>query len=145
MRIVVDTNVAFSAILNTNSRIARIFLQPRTQLYFYSTDQLLSEIKDHKDKLKKISKFSDKDLDKVILLISNRIRFINPGLIPKETYLKAEELTKRIDIDDTEFIALTEHLKGQFWSGDKKLRKGLIKKNWNRFITTQELYELINR
>jgi len=28
MRIVVDTNIAFSAILNTNSKIARILLQP---------------------------------------------------------------------------------------------------------------------
>ena len=31
MKIIVDTNIAFSAILNTNSRIARIFLQPGTR------------------------------------------------------------------------------------------------------------------
>jgi predicted nucleic acid-binding protein len=52
MRIVVDTNIAFSAILNTDSRIARIILQSRARLNFYSTDLLLLEIEEHKNKLK---------------------------------------------------------------------------------------------
>lgn len=47
MRIVVDTNIAFSAILNTNSKIARILLQPKRKLNFYSTEQLSREIKQH--------------------------------------------------------------------------------------------------
>lgn len=53
MRIIVDTNIAFSAILNTNSIFARIILQPKTKLNFYSTDLLLIEIDEHKEKLKK--------------------------------------------------------------------------------------------
>ncbi len=143
MRVIVDTNIAFSAILNTNSRIARIFLQPRTQLNFYSTEQLRIEIGKHRDKLKRISKYSDSELRMAMLLISNRIRFIRADLIPREIYRKAEELTKNIDIDDTEFVALTEHIKGKFWSGDKELREGLIIKKWNKFTTTEELYKLI--
>jgi predicted nucleic acid-binding protein len=59
MRIVVDTNIVFSAIVNTNSRIARILLQPRTKLNFYSTDQLLNEILEHKGKLRKIATYSN--------------------------------------------------------------------------------------
>jgi predicted nucleic acid-binding protein len=55
VRVIVDTNIAFSAILNTNSTIARILLQPGSRLHFYSTDLLLIEIEEHKDKLKKIS------------------------------------------------------------------------------------------
>ncbi|MBE9460647.1 PIN domain-containing protein [Dyadobacter subterraneus] len=47
MRIVVDTNIAFSAILNTNSRIAQILLLPKSRLNFYSTEQLLTEISEH--------------------------------------------------------------------------------------------------
>jgi len=145
MRIVVDTNIAFSAILNTNSKIARIILQPKSRLNFYSTKQLLDEIEEHKDKIKKISKYSDSELSRAIQLITSKIRFIHLKLIPKETYLKAEALTKDVDIDDTEFVALTEHAKAKLWSGDKELLKGLKKKKWNKFITTDELYKLNNK
>lgn len=134
MRIVVDTNIAFSAILNTNSRIASILLQPKSRLNFYSTEQLFTEIEEHKDKLKKISKYSDLELHRAVLIITSRIRFINVKLIPKEIYQKAEALTKDVDIDDTEFVALTEHAKAKLWSGDKELLEGLRKKKWNKSI-----------
>jgi predicted nucleic acid-binding protein len=141
MRIVVDTNIAFSAILNTKSKIAMILLQPKNTLNFYSTEQLASELEEHKEKIKSISKYSDYELDRVITLITNKIRFINLRLIPKESYEYAESLTKDIDIDDTEFVALTEHIKGKLWSGDKELQKGLNEKGWNKFISTEELFE----
>ena len=124
MRIVVDTNIVFSAILNTNSKIARIILQPNNRLNFYSTEQLSFEIEEHKEKIKKISNYSGYELDKIIKLITYKIRFINPRLIPKESYEFAESLTKNVDINDAEFVALTEHIKGKLWSGDKELKKG---------------------
>lgn len=142
MRIVVDTNIAFSAILNTNSKIARIFLQPKSRLNFYSTDQLLTEIEEHKAKLQKISKYSDLELHRAILIITSKIRFINVRLISKEIYNKAEALTLNIDIDDTEFVALTEHAKAKLWTGDKELLKGLKNNKWNKAISTEELYKL---
>ncbi|MBE9460646.1 PIN domain-containing protein [Dyadobacter subterraneus] len=60
-------------------------------------------------------------------------------------YQKSEKLTHDIDIDDTEFIVLTEHAKAKLWSGDKELLTGLQKKKWNKFVTTEELYKLIIR
>ncbi len=145
MRVVVDTNIAFSAILNTNSKIARILLQPKSRLNFYSTEQLSFEIEGHKDKIKNISNYSDQELNRVITLITNKIRFINLKLIPKESYEFAESLTKDVDIDDTEFVALTEHIKGKLWSGDKELQRGLNKKGWNKFISTEDLFTKIIR
>ncbi|WP_115373959.1 PIN domain-containing protein [Adhaeribacter pallidiroseus] len=119
-----------------------MFLQPKSRLNFYSTEQLLTEIEEHKGKLQKISKYSDSELNRAILLITNRIRFINVKLIPKEIYQKAVNLTIDVDIDDTEFVALTEHIKAKLWSGDKELFQGLRKKKWNKIITTDELYNL---
>lgn len=145
MRIVVDTNIVFSAILNTDSKIARILIQPKTKLNFYSTEHLLQEIHDHKSKLKGLTDYSDEELDRMIQLVTTRIRFINVKLIPLELYNKAENLTSSIDPDDTEFIALTEHIKGKFWSGDKELIKGLKAKSWNKFVNTKELYEVIKK
>lgn len=143
MRIIVDTNIAFSGILNTNSKISRIILQPKTQLNFYSTNELENELAEHWDKLKKISKYSDTDLHKAASLIISRIRFINVELIPQRLFIKAEKLAADIDIDDTEFIALTEHVRGKLWTGDKQLVKGLKKKNWNETISTDELFKAV--
>lgn len=143
MRIAVDTNIVFSAILNTNSKISQIILQPKSSLNFYSTEQLQYELVEHWDKLKKISKYSDVELHKASILIISRIRFINIEFIPRELFIKAEELARDIDIDDTEFVALTEHIKGKLWTGDNVLAKGLKKKNWNQIVSTAELYKLI--
>lgn len=140
MRIVVDSNIAFSAILNTNSKIGRILLQPKSRNNFYSTEQLLVEIKKHKKKLKKFSNCSEFELERIITLITNKIRFINVRLIPHDAFNFAENLTASVDVDDTEFVALTEHIKGKLWSGDKKLIHGLTNKGWKKFITTDELY-----
>ncbi|QLH48301.1 MAG: hypothetical protein HWD58_19120 [Bacteroidota bacterium] len=51
-------------------------------------------------------------------------------------------MTSNIDEDDTEFVAFTEHIKGKLWTSDNILIKGLSKKNWNKIITTKELYQL---
>jgi predicted nucleic acid-binding protein len=141
MRIVVDTNIVFSAILNTNSKIARIILQPKSKLNFYSTDQLQYELAEHWDKLKALSKYSEIELHKVATLITSRIKFINVEFIPLKLLLKAEFITTDIDIDDTEFVALAEHIKGKLWTGDKTLTKGLRRKKWDNIVSTEELYQ----
>lgn len=48
-----------------------------------------------------------------------------------------------VDIDDSEFVALTEHIKGKLWSGDKQLIEGLREKGWNKVISTEELFKTI--
>jgi predicted nucleic acid-binding protein len=82
MRIVVDTNIAFSAILNTNSNIARILLQPKSRLHFYSTDLLLEEINEHKEKIISIAEYSNEEFEITIRLITSKIKFIDLNLIP---------------------------------------------------------------
>lgn len=143
MRVVVDTNIVFSAILNTKNKFARILLQPKSKINFYSTEQLFAEIDEHKEKIRSISNYSDIELNRIIALITKKIRFINLRLIPKKVYDLAESITHDVDIDDTEFVALTEHIKGRLWSGDKELQNGLKRKGWDKFISTEELYECI--
>ena len=139
MRIIVDTNIAFSAILNTNSLIASILLQPKSRLHFYSTDLLLIEIEEHKNKLRQIAGYTEFELNKTIEIITGKIRFIDANLIPSYVLTKTQELLCDIDIDDIEFVALTTHIRGRLWTGDKALQNGLIKKGWAKFISTNDL------
>ena len=116
-------------------------MQPKSRLNFYSTENLLAEIEEHSDKLKKLSKYSDYELHRVIQILTSKIRFINVNLIPKKFYSKAELLTNGVDLDDTEFVALTDHVRGRLWSGDKELIAGLRKRKWDKFISTDELHK----
>ncbi len=75
MRVVVDTNIAFSAILNTNSKIGKILLHPKSKINFYSTNNL--ELEKHKVKLKKLSGYSEQDFHNIFTLVLSKIRFIN--------------------------------------------------------------------
>ena len=110
MRLVVDTNNIFSGMLNTSSRISRIILQPKTNLNFYSAKRLLAEINEHSGKLIEIAGYSVIEFQRVFMLSTRKIRLIDIKLIPKETLIKTLKLTS--DVDDNEFIALTDHIKG---------------------------------
>jgi predicted nucleic acid-binding protein len=52
MKIVVDTNVVFSAILNSQSWIGQIILQSDKAIKFYSPRYLQIEIQNHFQKIK---------------------------------------------------------------------------------------------
>ena len=95
MRIIVDTNIAFSAILNTNSLIAQIILQPESRLHFYCTDLLSIKIEEHKSKLKRLAGFTDFELNKSILIIAGKNRFIDANLVPPGILINTQELLKR--------------------------------------------------
>jgi predicted nucleic acid-binding protein len=47
MKIVVDTNIVFSALLNSNSRIGRLLLDTRNHFEFYSCKYLQKEMKNY--------------------------------------------------------------------------------------------------
>jgi predicted nucleic acid-binding protein len=138
MRIVVDTNIVFSAILSPKSKIVRILFQ-KSEVKFYSTNLLLAEIKKHKNKIIKLSSFSDEEFEQISDFINSRITFIDVRIIPRKFYTFAENLTHDVDINDTEFVALAEYIDAKLWTGDKKLKDGLLKKGWDKFISGDQL------
>jgi predicted nucleic acid-binding protein len=141
MKVVVDTNIVFSAILNSNSWIGNIILISGNSLKFYSPKYLQKEINKHITKIQKITNLNDEEVQEVIEILFTKIHFIADELIPKETLAQADLLTKSVDFDDVMFIALSLHLKCKLWTGDKILISSLVKKGFNNFISTQELKE----
>jgi predicted nucleic acid-binding protein len=142
MIIVVDTNIVFSAILNTNSTIGDLILNSQNIFQFQSCNFLLSEIDNHWEKLKKSSKLDTSDLSESRYLILKNIFFISEQQIPVKYRLSAYELVKDVDIKDVAFVALNEFQKSFLWTGDKVLIKGLKNKDYKNVITTRELIRL---
>lgn len=142
MKFVVDTNIAFSAILNTQSKIGDLIMNSQGIFEFYTCDTLRVELKKHRTKLLDLSQLNEEQLDQSIYQIINCLNFTEEALIPFEYWLKGAELVRDTDMDDIAFLTLTEFLAVKIWTGDRTLLKGLAKKGYSNFITTEELYNL---
>lgn len=142
VKFVVDTNIVFSAVLNTESKIGDLLMNSHGMFEFHSCDTLRAELEEHKEKLLDISGMSGEQLDQSIYQIMNQIIFTNEALIPFEYWLRGAELVRDIDMNDIAFLALAEYLGVKLWTGDKELVKGLVKKGFYNFTATVELYQL---
>lgn len=142
MKFVVDTNIAFSAVLNTESKIGDLIMNSHGILEFHASDALRSELKKHRPKLLELSKTSEEQLDQSEYQIMNCLAFTNEALIPYEFWIRAANLVRDIDMDDIAFLALAEFLGIKLWTGDRELMRGLARKGYTNFVTTDELYKL---
>ena len=144
MKIIVDTNIVFSAILNSNSRIGKILLNSKEHFQFFTCNYLRIEIQRHRNKLLKITKLTEDQLSELEELVTQHITFIDERLIPQDLLIKTETQLKAIDPDDTVFVALTKHLEGKLWTGDLQLYNGLKAKRFKDIILTSELSLLLD-
>lgn len=140
-RLVVDSNVIFSAMLNINSRIGQLLLNGSKHYDFFAPDYVRTEILEHKTKIQSISKQSDNEFVETYEMVLKHVFILNLSLIPNIFFEKAYALCKDIDPDDVPFVAVSEFVRGRLWTGDKKLINGLHEKQYKRIVTTEELYQ----
>ena len=145
LKIVVDTNILFSAILNPGSRIGKIIVNSKKHFQFYTCDFLKTELLKHRKKLLKLTKLNPQQLDELEFILTKNILFVNESLLPKKVVVASEKVLTPIDLNDTPFVALTKHLKAKLWTGDKELSSGLQSKKYIQTLTTAELLELLDR
>ena len=131
MKIIVDTNIVFSAILNSNSRIGKILLNSKEHFQFFTCNYLRTEIQRYRNKLLKLTKLTEDQLSELENLLTQHITFIDERLIPQDLLIKTEIQLKAIDPDDTVFVALAKHLEGKLWTGDLQLYNGIKAKRLN--------------
>lgn len=144
-KVIVDTNIIFSCLLNTQGKIGDLLFNSDEVFEFYSNDYMRLEIHKHWSKLKKISKLTDDELETAYEKLLSKLIFINEESIPVEIWEKAQQLVADFDLDDLDFVALTKYMKGSLWTGDKPLYNGLKEKRFRTVYNTDELLKLRNR
>jgi len=143
MNIVVDTNIVFSALLSSSSTIPDIIIAPFTYLKFYTSEYLFDELENHKEKLQKISRLTEKEIDIAKTKLFKYITTISLEIIPQKIWQEAEKLVADIDEDDIAFVALSIFLDAHLWTGDKILYNGLKNKGFDKVIFTSEIQEAL--
>lgn len=143
MKVVVDTNIVFSALMNADNSMGDILLNFQNDLDFFAPDLLNAELNRYSDKLIGASKLSEEQLAESRTRISEVITTISEDLISTTSWKAAYALTKGIDENDTPFVALAIELNAFLWTGDRKLAQGLQKIKENLIISTSELTKML--
>ncbi len=94
MKVVVDSNIIFSAMLNPESSIGDIILNSQDTFTFYGCEYLREEINDHKDKIIKIAGYDEHEYDEVEFLVYKQVDFFSESTIPFEFWQKAADLVR---------------------------------------------------
>jgi len=84
INIIIDSNIIFSAILNSNSRIGQIIINGFNFYNFIAPQYVRSEILEHQDKIKETGKFSEKEFIKTYKLIIRNVTILSHSIIPKK-------------------------------------------------------------
>ena len=137
MRLVIDTNIIFSALLHKKAREFDLIMLGDLNIYVcqFSTVELFK----HKDKLLKFSGLTEDELLDNYYLILKKLNVIHERDIQKEVWMRAAELCSDIDPKDTVYVAASMMLDAYLWSGDTKLIDGLVSKGYDSVITTAKL------
>jgi len=144
MKIVVDTNIIFSSILNSDGLIGELLFNSSNQFSFYSPEFMIYELGKYKSKLER---HTNMNLDKINISIQQVLKnivLISPEAISDINWINAYRFTSGVDEKDTPFLATAMGIKGSLWTGDKKLIKGLKNKGFNEVYSTAELLKRIN-
>ena len=144
MNVIVDANIVFSGILNSNGKIGDLLINSDKHFTFIAPNFLRTEIANHRNKLLKISKLLLEQLLEAEYHIYKSIIFISEEQIREENWIFADKLVSDIDPKDTVYIAYAEQLNCNLWTGDKKLINGLIRKKYAKFVTTDDLFLIRN-
>lgn len=129
----VDTNILFSALLRLENRFATMLL--RRDYRFFVCESVLVELFKHKEKILRASRLSDEDLVRFYHVLLRRLTLYKEDLISTENWRAAADLCHGVDEGDVAHVALSLELDAPLWTGDIRLRDGLIARGFTRFFS----------
>jgi len=138
MKIVVDSNILFSAIIKENSIIREILSLEIIE--FYMCWFSIIEITKYKDYLLKKSKLSEEKFPEILGLLNQNIKFVKNEKL-HEKLEEAINIMQNIDLKDAPILAAALVVNPDFiWSNDIHLKK----QNRFKVLNTAELLILVN-
>jgi predicted nucleic acid-binding protein len=139
---IVDANIVFSGILNSNGKIGDLLINSKKYFNFIAPEFLRFEIRDKYTRLQSISGLAIEQVMEAEYQICKDITFISEQQIDGKFWKEAYNIVHDIDIKDIEYVAYAKQFRCKIWSGDKKLFKGLTQKGFINIITTDDIFEL---
>ncbi len=140
MKIIVDTNIVFSAILNSHGKIGELLLNKPTEVQYLSPAFLLEELSFHSKKILKLANLSGVEYEEIKAYVIQHIEFIDMNKISIKSWVDAYEMIGELDDKDVPFVSLAIETNSFLWTGDKKLIKELYNKKFDRVLITDTLY-----
>lgn len=133
MKVVVDTNVIFSALIRSESRISRALFMEE-EIEFFIPRIAVVEIFKYKEKILQAAGCEEEVLLEQFHRVLKRLNFVNEDLISLKNYTTAWKLCKDIDPKDFLFVALALELESLLWTGDRVLVSGLTERGFKQFF-----------
>lgn len=137
MKVVIDTNIFISALINKESLIREIIINSDFDFLFPEFE--FQEIYKYKDEILRKSKLSEIEFIKATSTLLNHVRIINYEEI-YDYYSEAFQIMHEIDSDDIIFIATALTFNAVIWSEDSHFKM----QNRIRTLTTQEIKDYLN-
>lgn len=137
MKVVIDSNILFSALIK-DSTTRKIILESKQNFLFPS--YIFEEIGEHKEELLIKSEMIEEDFYELLNTILQKVTLVTAEqLIPYKE--QAQNIIEKIDIDDITFIACALANPGSIiWSDDKKLKL----QNKIKIMNTPEIIGYLN-
>jgi putative PIN family toxin of toxin-antitoxin system len=136
MKIVIDSNILFSALISPRGSNAKLVFLGELELF--APQDIFTELREHEQELKEKVAISEEEFELLILLFSSRISLVNYSEWLSHLN-EADEFCP--DKDDIAFFALCLAKEIPLWSNDKKLKKQNAVKVYN----TQEIIQLLQQ
>ena len=123
MKVIVDSNIIFSALLKSPNRYCDTICLSNDE--YYTPKFMFLEIFKYKERIVRQSRMTEEEVLEMLYRLLLNLRFFDENLISTRNFLRAFQLVKDTDRNDLVFVALTFEIDGKLWSSDLELKNGL--------------------
>ncbi|MBS1546544.1 MAG: PIN domain-containing protein [Bacteroidetes bacterium] len=139
VKLVVDANILFSAILSRDGLVAETFREAESACTLLAPAYLADELMRLRPRMAKLASLPIAAVEALQRWALAKVELVAGEAVSRRHWIKAGELVGTVDPADIPYVALALHFKCQIWTGDKRLRAGLAANGFNGTMDTAEV------